>query len=133
MQNYAVAAVTKTQDGPRDSKEDARKPEKRWRGSSQSRVEEKDAVGMKEIKLEKRDTCQELVRERDGENISGGEKVSKKVKEEMGEVAKASDGVPEVASELPKEDNHLARLLKEDEDSGASPKKVMVTHPENTD
>ena len=122
------------------SKEDARKPEKRWRGSSQSRVEEKDAVGMKEIKLEKRDTCQGLVRERDGENISGGEKVSKeqvkvkvKVKEEMGEVAKASDGVPEVASELPKEDNHLARLLKEDEDSGASPKKVMGTHPENTD
>ena len=118
------------------SKEDARKPEKRWRGSSQSRVEEKDAVGMKEIKLEKRDTCQGLVRERDGENISGGEKVSKeqvKVKEEMGEVAKASDGVPEVASELPKEDNHLARLLKEDEDSGASPKKVMGTHPGNTD
>ena len=97
------------------SKEDARRPEKRWRGNSQSRVEEK------EIKQEKRDTW--LVPQTDGEKISGGEKVTKvKVKEEVAEVARASDGAP---SEFPKESDHLARLLKEDQECGASPKKVM--------
>ena len=108
-----------------------REPENRWRGSSQFiRMEEKDTVMRKEIKVEnlQGEICPEgLVQETASENILGEEKGVRdqvRVKEEVGEVARASDAV----REEPKESNHLARLLKEDQENGASPKKVMGPH-----
>jgi len=106
-----------------------REPENRWRGSSQFiRMEEKDTVMRKEIKVEnlQGEICPEgLVQETASENILGEKEVARdqvKIKKEVGEVARASDAVPE---EL-KESNHLARLLKEDQENGASPKKVIL-------
>ena len=108
-----------------------REPENRWRGSSQFiRMEEKDTVMRKEIKVEnlQGEICPEgLVQETASENILGEEKGVRdqvKVKEEVDEVARASDAV----REEPKESNHLARLLKEDQENRASPKKVMGPH-----
>ena len=113
-----------------------REPENRWRGSSQFiRMEEKDTVMRKEIKVEnlQGEICPEgLVQETASENILGEEKGVRdqvKVKEEVDEVARASDAV----REEPKESNHLARLLKEDQENGASPKKVIGPHWRNTD
>jgi len=105
-----------------------RKPENRWRGNSQFLRMEKDAVMRKEIKLEnlQGEACSEgLVQETASGNILGEEEVARdqvKIKKEVGEVARASDAVPE---EL-KESNHLARLLKEDQENEASPKKVIL-------
>ena len=105
-----------------------RKPENRWRGSSQlQRMEEKDAVMRKEIKLEnlQGETCPEgLVQETASENLLGEKEVARDQVKIKKEVARASDAV----REEPKESNHLARLLKEDQEDGASPKKVMGPH-----
>merc|ERR1719219_2923122 len=76
---------------------------------------------MKEIKQEKEEPCQKgLVQE--SENILGGGEVTTeqvKLKEEVEEVAKTSE-------DLKKESDHLARILKEHQDNGASPKKVIL-------
>ena len=104
------------------TREDSRMPEKRWRGSSKSRVaEENEAVSRtKEIKQERGEPCQGgLVQETDGtENIVGGGEMTKehgKVKEEVEDAAKASEY-------LKKESDHLADILKEHE---APSKKVI--------
>ena len=95
-----------------------RKAETKWRGSSQSKMEETDALMRKEIKLEslQGEPCPELLAEVSRDQV--------KIKKEVKEFARASDAVPEDL----KESDHLARLLKEDQENGASPKKVMELH-----
>jgi len=89
-----------------------RKAETKWRGSSQSKMEETDALMRKEIKLEslQGEPCPEVSRDQ------------VKIKKEVKEFARASDAVPEDL----KESDPLARLLKEDQENGASPKKVIL-------
>jgi len=93
-----------------------RKAETKWRGSSQSKMEETDALMRKEIKLEslQGEPCPELLAEVSRDQV--------KIKKEVKEFARASDAVPEDL----KESDHLARLLKEDQENGASPKKVIL-------
>ena len=95
-----------------------RKAETKWRGSSQSKMEETDALMRKEIKLEslQGEPCPELLAEVSRDQV--------KIKKEVKEFARASDAVPEDL----KESDHLARLLKEDQENGASPKKVIEPH-----
>jgi len=95
-----------------------RKAEKRWRDGLQLRMEETDAVMRKEIKLEslQEEPCPETGRE-GMLGLEGVPREQVKIKKEVEEFVRESDAVPE---------DHLGRLLKEDQENGTSPKKVIL-------